>query len=143
MKKYKLIALNCTAKLNRVLRKEDNKTYSEDAWDEGVADKLVKDGFLEVVGKTQKEAPKVDEPKKETISKAEESAKEAEAKKTAEAEIAAEAKGNEEEENQDDAPSYTDVTASTLKANLTAKGIEFKSNDSKKKLYKKLYGIDA
>lgn len=129
MKKYKLIALNCTAKGNRVLRKEDNKTYTEDAWDEGVADKLVKEGFLKVVGKTQKEVPKVEKPKKETP-------KPKNDKKSDE--------GEGEKDNQDeDVPDYKDVTGSQLKANLTAKGIEFKSNDSKKKLYKKLYGIDA
>jgi len=51
MKTYRLIALSVSANGNRVLHKSDNETYTEDVWDEGVAERLVKDGFLEVVTK--------------------------------------------------------------------------------------------
>ncbi len=46
MKYYKLKALSVGAKGNRVLMKEDNKTYPENTWPEKIADELVELGFL-------------------------------------------------------------------------------------------------
>ena len=137
MKKYKLIALNCTAKGNRVLRKEDNKVYTEDAWDEKVADTLVKEGFLEVVGKTkEKEAPKkVETPKKK------ETPKPKDEKKDDEGTEADETGSDDAEDN--DIPAYEDVTGKQMKGQLIARGEEVKSNESKKDLYKRLYGVNA
>ncbi len=136
MKRYKLIALNCTAKGNRVLRKEDNKVYTEDAWDEKVADTLVKEGFLEVVGKTkEKEAPKkVETPKKKETPKPKDKKKDDEGPEVDEINDDTEA---------DDIPAYEEVTGKQMKAQLIIKGEEVKSNESKKDLYKRLYGVNA
>ncbi len=46
MKYYKLKALSVGAKGNRVLRKEDDKTYPENTWPEKRAEELVGLGFL-------------------------------------------------------------------------------------------------
>lgn len=59
MKYYKLKALSVGAKGNRVLRKEDDKTYPEDTWHEKRAEELVGLGFLTRV----KEDPIKVEPK--------------------------------------------------------------------------------
>ena len=146
MKKYKLIALNFTTKGNRVLLKEHNKTYTEDAWDEGVANTLVKDGFLEVVGKTEeKKADEKKVDKKPAVKKPadEKPTDEKPADEKPTDEKPTDEKPTDDEENKEDVPGYDDVTSKQLKANLTAKGIEFKPNDTKKKLYKTLYGTDV
>ncbi|KKN55734.1 hypothetical protein LCGC14_0579440 [marine sediment metagenome] len=62
MKYYKLKALSVGAKGNRVLMKEDNKTYPENTWEEKRAEELVGLGFLTRV----KEDPIKVEPKKKT-----------------------------------------------------------------------------
>lgn len=74
MKFYKLKALSVGANSNRVLRKEDNKTYPENTWPEKTAEELVKLGYLirvkadsikakpDVKSKTEKEKPKDKEP---------------------------------------------------------------------------------
>lgn len=67
MKFYKLKALSVGSKGNRVLRKEDNKTYPENTWHEKRADELVKLGFLVLVkDASPKVEPKVkSDPEKE------------------------------------------------------------------------------
>lgn len=67
MRYYKLKALSVGAKGNRVLRKEDDKTYSEDTWHEKRAEELVGLGFLIRV----KEDPIKAEPKSKPKSKPE------------------------------------------------------------------------
>ncbi len=62
MKFYKLKALSVGAKGNRVLRKEDDKTYPENTWPEKRAEELVGLGFLTRV----KEDPIKAEPKKKS-----------------------------------------------------------------------------
>ncbi len=62
MKYYKLKALSVGAKGNRVLRKEDNKTYPENTWHEGTAEEFVESGHLIRV----KEDPIKVEPKKKS-----------------------------------------------------------------------------
>ena len=62
MKYYKLKALSVGAKGNRVLRKEDDKTYPEDTWHEKRAEELVGLGFLIRI----KEDPIKAEPKKKS-----------------------------------------------------------------------------
>ncbi len=62
MKYYKLKALSVGAKGNRVLRKEDNKTYPENTWEEKRAEELVGLGFLV----RTKEDPIKAEPKKKS-----------------------------------------------------------------------------
>ncbi len=62
MKFYKLKALSVGAKGNRVLRKEDNKTYPENTWEEKRAEELVGLGFLV----RTKEDPIKAEPKKKS-----------------------------------------------------------------------------
>jgi hypothetical protein len=49
MRYFKLIALSVSASGNRVLHKEDGKTYPENTWPNGRADELVKQGFIEEV----------------------------------------------------------------------------------------------
>lgn len=67
MRFYKLKALSVGAKGNRVLRKEDNKTYPEDTWHEKRAEELVALGFLIRVKEDPEKAEPEDkiEPEKE------------------------------------------------------------------------------
>lgn len=61
MTKYKVIALSVGAKNNKIFKSGDIVTA--DAFHEGHADKLVEQGFLELVVE-KAEAPKVKAPKK-------------------------------------------------------------------------------
>lgn len=139
MRLYKLKALSVSALGNRVLRKEDNEVYKENAWPEGRAEELVKAGFLVRVGKTKEAPKKVDTPKvekKDTPKVEEPKTEKKEQGKT-------EKKEKTKEDIQEDIPTYDDVTVKQLKANLITKGTKFGPRDSKKILYKKLYGVDA
>lgn len=47
-RKFELVALNCSVKGNRLLRKEDGLTYDEEVFD-GAADLMVDAGFIREV----------------------------------------------------------------------------------------------
>ena len=87
MKLYTLLALSVGAR-NRVLHKGDNKEYPESYWPEGVADKLVEQGFLKLV--SGKDTVKASKDEEQDVKKAEKAAKKAE-EKAAKAAAAAEA----------------------------------------------------
>lgn len=50
-RKFELVALNCSVKGNRLLRKEDGLTYDEEVFD-GAADLMVDAGFIREVKNT-------------------------------------------------------------------------------------------
>lgn len=127
MNKYRLIALSVSAKGNRVLRKEDDKVYTESAWNEGRAEELVKEGFLERV--IDKEADEAEaKAQEEAEAKAQEQAKkEAKAKAKAKKE-ADEAKAEEAQEDADQAKE--DAKESQEKADEAAETAEKEADEA-------------
>jgi hypothetical protein len=131
MKRYNLApkVLCCTAK-NKVLKKNVEGGFPETWWDEGDAEKLVKEGFLVPAEITEKVVVEAEVEEEETAEEVNETAE-----VVVEETLESKEEKIEDKVEPENVP-YVNWTEAALKEVLTLRGVEFDETLKKAELYK-------